>query len=85
MIPHNTREGDLLFRFWDSDAVAVVRVDGSYHMRVIGRAVIANDEYQSSSKFLAPVGLDTNSRTGLNFYTGIDLDIDIRTLQLMTQ
>jgi hypothetical protein len=85
LMPHTAREGDLLFQFWDSDVVAVVRLDGSYHMRVIGRAVIANEEYESSSKFLVPMGLDTDPQTGLNFDKGVDLYIDIRTLQLMTQ
>jgi hypothetical protein len=85
LMPHNAREGDLLFQFWNSDVVAVVRSDGSHHMRVIGRAVIANDEYQSSSKFLAPMGLDTHPETGLNFDEGVDLYIDIRTMQLLTQ
>lgn len=85
LMPHTAREGDLLFQFWDSDAVAVVRLDGSYHMRIIGRAVIANEEYDSSSKFLVPMGLDTHPQTGLNFDKGVDLYIDIRTLQLMTQ
>ena len=83
--PVGAHMADLLFQFCDSDVVAVVRLDGSYHMRVIGRAVIANEEYESSSKFLAPMGLDTHPQTGLNFDKGVDLYIDIRTLQLMTQ
>jgi Heterokaryon incompatibility protein (HET) len=85
LMPHTAREGDLLFQFWDSDVVAVVRLDGSYHMRVIGRAVIANDKYMEEEKFLKPMGIDTHPRTGLNFDKGVDLYIDVRTLQLITQ
>lgn len=55
LMPHNACEGDLLFQFWDSDVVAVVRLDGSYHMKIIGRAVIANDEYMEES-FLRRMG-----------------------------
>lgn len=58
--------------------------DGSYHMGVIGRAVIANEEYESLSEFI-PMGLDTHPQTGLNFEKRVDLYIGIRTLQLMTQ
>jgi hypothetical protein len=54
-------------------------------MRVIGRAVIANDEYMEEEKFLRSMGIDTHPQTGLNFDKGVDLYIDIRTLQLMTQ
>jgi hypothetical protein len=83
-MPHNACEGDLLFQSWDSDVVAVVRLDGSYHMRIIGRAVVANDEYMEE-KFLRPMGEDKHPETGLNFDRGVDLYIDLRTLQLMTQ
>lgn len=85
LMPHTAREGDLLFQFWDSDVVAVVRLDGSYHMRVIGRAVIANDEYTEGRKFSRPMGVDTHPQTGLHFEKGVDLYIDVRTLWLMTQ
>jgi hypothetical protein len=85
LMPHNAREGDLLFKFWNSNAVAVVRLDGIYYIRVIERVVIANDECQSLSKFLAPKGLDTYPETGFNFDERVDLYTNIRTMQLLTQ
>jgi hypothetical protein len=73
---YTTREGGLLFQFWDLDVV-------SYHMRVIGRVVIANEEHENSSKFLVPVGSHTHPQTGLNFERRVDVCIDIRTLEVM--
>jgi hypothetical protein len=55
-------------------------MDRSYHIRVIKKAVIANNKYQSSCKFRVAAGLDTNPETGLNFEEGMDLYIDIRTI-----
>ena len=31
------------------------------------------------------MGVDTHPQTGLNFYQGLDLYIDVRTLQLVRQ
>jgi hypothetical protein len=60
LVPHNAQKGDLIFQFLDSDVVAVVSLDGEHHMRIIGRAVIANDEYTSGSKFCVPRDLHKN-------------------------
>jgi hypothetical protein len=82
LIPPTARCQDLLFQFWDSDVVAVVRFSGlSLQTRIVGRAVLANDEYMEEEKFLRPMGVDT----GLNFGKGVELFVDIRTLQLLTQ
>jgi hypothetical protein len=82
LIPPTARCQDLLFQFWDSDVVAVVRFSGlSLQTRIVGRAVLANDEYIEEEKFPRPMGVDT----GLNFGKGVELFVDIRTLQLLTQ
>jgi hypothetical protein len=83
----------LIFQFWNSDVVAVVSLDGEHHMRIIGRAVVAKDEYVSGSKFYIPQDLDKIvqrmegqvERAGLDFENGVDVYMDIRTLQLMTR
>jgi hypothetical protein len=93
LVPHNTQKGDLIFQFWNSDVVAVVSLDGEHHMRIIGRAVVAKDEYVSGSKFYIPQDLDKIvqrmegqvERAGLDFENGVDVYMDIRTLQLMTR
>jgi hypothetical protein len=91
LVPHNAQKGDLIFQFLDSDVVAVVSLDGEHHMRIIGRAVIANDEYISGSKFCVPRDLHKNpnnsniERVALDFENGVDVYMDIRTLQLMTR
>jgi hypothetical protein len=64
-----------------------------HHMRIIGRAVVAKDEYVSGSKFYIPQDLDKIvqrmegqvERAGLDFENGVDVYMDIRTLQLMTR
>lgn len=81
LAPHNARRGDLLFQFWDSDVVALVRRSGTYHSSIIGRAVIANDEYVKDKKFFKPGSGFSLS----DFEKGIDLYVDIRTLQILTQ
>jgi len=88
LAPSDAREGDMIYQFWDSDVVAVVRFDVPHYFRIIGRAVVANEEYNGSddSKFLAPMGRDTHMVTGLDFNEGgTDVYMDMRTLQLMTQ
>jgi hypothetical protein len=91
LVPHNAQKGDLIFQFWNSSVVAVVSLDGEHHMRIIGRAVVANDEYVSGSKFYVPQDLSLYSsrsefeRAGLDFENGVSVYMDIRTLQLTTQ
>ncbi|KAH7327522.1 heterokaryon incompatibility protein-domain-containing protein [Rhexocercosporidium sp. MPI-PUGE-AT-0058] len=85
LIPSNARVGDMLFHFWESDVVAVVRLEISY-VRVIGRAAIANTEYTSSSKFFTPDDWNQDTETGLDFKEkGVEIYMDIPTLQLLTQ
>ncbi|KAE9367275.1 hypothetical protein N431DRAFT_350708 [Stipitochalara longipes BDJ] len=80
LVPHTARLGDLLVQFYQSDVVAVVRLYDDFQMRIVGRAVIANDDYIESSKFLAQSELfpSKDSIRG-------DLLVDIRTLQLLAQ
>jgi hypothetical protein len=93
LVPHNAQKGELIFQFLDSDVVAVVSLDGEHHMRIIGRAVIANDEYISGSKFCVPPDLHKNlqrlegqvERVGLDSENEVDVYMDIRTLELMTR
>jgi len=89
LMPPNARIGDLIFQFWNSDTVAVVRQDGNY-MMIIGRAVVSNRTYKEGSKFHIP--LDSSQEPadvvpeGLNFgVDGKDVYMDISTLQLLTQ
>ncbi|KAL5328112.1 hypothetical protein ACEPPN_005820 [Leptodophora sp. 'Broadleaf-Isolate-01'] len=85
LIPSNARVGDMLFHFWESDVVAVVRLEVSY-VRIIGRAAIANPEYTPSSKFFTPNDWMQDTETGLDFEKkGIEIYMDIPTLQLLTQ
>ncbi|PVH79250.1 HET-domain-containing protein [Cadophora sp. DSE1049] len=85
LIPSNARVGDMLFHFWESDVVAVVRLEVSY-MRIIGRAAIANAEFTPESKFLSPSDWVQDTEKGLDFEKkGIELYMDIPTLQLLTQ
>jgi hypothetical protein len=64
--------------------VAVAPFDGSYRIRIIERAVIANAEYRRSSKFLVPMGLDAHPEAWLNF-NQVGFVMDIRTLLLITK
>ena len=85
LIPSNARVGDMLFHFWESDVVAVVRLEVSY-VRIIGRAAVANAEFVAGSKFYAPGDLVQDLEGGLDFEKkGIELYMDIPTLQLLTQ
>ncbi|KAG4444118.1 hypothetical protein IFR05_000347 [Cadophora sp. M221] len=85
LIPSNTRVGDMLFHFWESDVVAVVRLEVSY-VRIIGRAAVANAEWTPSSKFFTPNDWIQDTETGLDFEgKGIEIYMDIPTLQLLTQ
>ena len=81
LVPHNSQLGDLLVNFWHSDVVAVVRVYENFQMRIVGRAVIANEEYMDSKKFLVQ-----NASTGVYASSEQrDQYVDICTLQLLTQ
>lgn len=89
LMPPNARIGDLIFQFWNSATVAVVRQEGNY-MRIVGRAVVSNRTYREGSKFHVP--LDSSQEPadavpeGLNFsFDGKDVYMDISTLQLLTQ
>ncbi|KAH7400339.1 heterokaryon incompatibility protein-domain-containing protein [Cadophora sp. MPI-SDFR-AT-0126] len=89
LIPSNARVGDMLFHFWESDVVAVVRLEVSY-VRIIGRAAIANADFTPESKFYTPSDwdqfADNGKGKGLEFEKkGIELYVDIPTLQLLTQ
>jgi hypothetical protein len=81
LIPPSAKQGDMVFQFWNSDAVAIVRREGDY-LRIVGRAVVANEKYTDESKFQIPSDL-SNSLSFLN--DGQEVFMDIRTLQLMTQ
>ena len=83
LIPPTARCQDLLFQFWDSDVVAVVRFSGlSPQTRIVGRAVLTNNKYmeEEKEKFLRPMGVDTHPKAGLEFDKGVELFVDIRTL-----
>jgi hypothetical protein len=89
LMPPNARIGDLIFQFRNSDTVAVVRQERNY-MMIIGRAVVSNRIYKEGSKFHVP--LDSSQEPadqvpeGLNFrVNGMDVYMDISTLQLLTQ
>ena len=79
LMPLESRTGDLIFQFWNSDTVAIVRREEQY-MRFVGRGVVANNVYTERSKFQTP--LYDNFEFDAN---GRDLFMDIKTLQLLTQ
>lgn len=81
LMPPNVRQWDMVYQFWHSDSVAIIRKEGDY-LRIVGRAVVANDSFIEGSKFHEPE----------HHFNGFDVDkdgkevyMDLRTLQLMTQ
>lgn len=50
LIPYIAQKNDMLFQFQGSDVVAVVRVEGQHQLKIIGRAVLANDTYVEIQK-----------------------------------
>jgi hypothetical protein len=81
LMPHNARKGNLLFQFWDSDTVDVVRLDDKLSHEDYRSSRYANDGY--GGEISRPMRVNTHPQTGLNFDKGLDLYIDVRTPQLM--
>ena len=79
LVSSDARENDMIYQFRDCDIAAVVRKNNGY-MRIVGRAVVANERYMEKSKFRIPkfkeFDFDKN---------GSKLFMDMRTLQLMTE
>jgi hypothetical protein len=50
LIPYIAQKNDMLFQFQGLDVVAVVRVEGQHQLKIIGRAVLANDTYVEIQK-----------------------------------
>ena len=65
-MPYNAQKNDMLFQFQGSDVVAVVRVEGQHQLKIIGRAVLANDTYIEELKFRLP--LASGNRKPIEMY-----------------
>lgn len=76
LMPYNAQKNDMLFQFQWSDTVAVVRVEGQHQLKIIGRAVFANDTYNEELKFRLP--LTEGNRKPIEMY------MDMRTLYQIT-
>lgn len=89
LVPSNAEVGDKLLHFWNSDVVALVRMTDAMEtvLKIVGRAVIANDQFSHSSKFYTPMDNNNGEEdTGFDFEDfGYNLYMDIKTLQEMTQ
>lgn len=84
LAPGTAKVGDSLWGFSKSDVVAVLRTSNEplKEQRIVGSAVIANEEYRQGQKFQT-LHIDTNSKVSRGIST--EIYIDFRTLKIMTQ
>jgi hypothetical protein len=76
LMPYNAQKNNILFQFQGSDVVAVVRVEGQHQLKIVGRAVLANDTYIEELKFRLPL-------TSGN-WKHIEMYLDMRILHQVT-
>jgi hypothetical protein len=76
LMPYNAQKNNILFQFQGSDVVAVVRVEGQHQLKIVGRAVLANDTYNEELKFRLPL-------TSGN-WKHIEMYLDMRILHQVT-